>query len=434
MRWLSPVTCGFLTCIGACTSGAVEDPFVSGAAASGGAAEAMAGSVALGGSGAVTAGGSAGGMPSASGGAASQASTTGGGGAAPVAGSTGASPSSCTNPPSSRASWVCINGAKLMLAKRQSDGSLSAQAPFTMKGINWAPTGIGETNSSGYTKYYSEHAAQDVPLIANLAANTVKTYNAFELNQTGLALLDQLYASGIMVVMTVMPSYYDAQNQAYLGPVNFFKGHPAILMWVIGNEMNNNKLYNNAISLDTAVGLAAKAVDDIHAADPDHPVAVSWSNSPFDSGQSYYVELARADAWSLNLYSWLDLSGRFSAWQAHTQKPMFVGEYGADAWNGKLSPPGEDQASQANAVQTLANQILAYSSATTTHSVIGGCPFELTDEWWKGGNASTQQPGGFANGGVYPDQFANEAYWGLATVQRQPRQAYQALQAIYKRP
>jgi hypothetical protein len=35
------------------------------------------------------------------------------------------------------------------------------------------------------------------------------------------------------------------------------------------------------------------------------------------------------------------------------------------------------------------------------------------------------------SGAVYPDSFANEEWWGLATVQRQPRAAYTALANIY---
>ncbi len=54
----------------------------------------------------------------------------------------------------------------------------------------------------------------------------------------------------------------------------------------------------------------------------------------------------------------------------------------------------------------------------------------MSDEWWKSGNANSHDNGGM-NGAVYPDNFANEEWWGLTTVQRQPRQAYTALATIY---
>ncbi len=432
----SRLACGFalaLPTISGCMSGRIDDPFGSapdpaGANTGAGGAVSGAGQPAVpGGTGSSPIGGGATG-------AAGQGSASNAAGANGDGGAAGSPAVSCSVPLSSTASWVCLDGYKLMVAKRQADGSLATLAPYKLKGVSWSPTGIGERNTNGYSLYYTKYGAQDVPLIAGASANTVKTYNAFELNEKGLALLDSLYASGVMVVMTVMPSYWDTQGKAYLQAVNYFKGHPAILMWVIGNEMNNNRLYDNNISLDTAVGLAATAIDDIHAADPAHPVAVSWSNSPFDNGPAYYTKLAHADVWALNLYPWLDVKTRFDTWQIHSPKPIFVGEYGADAWNAKLSPPGEDQPSQAQGVQTLTQQIVDYYSATTSHAVLGGCPFELTDEWWKGGDANTHGTGGFANGGVYPDGYANEGWWGLATVQRQTRKAYDALKTLYAAP
>ena len=35
------------------------------------------------------------------------------------------------------------------------------------------------------------------------------------------------------------------------------------------------------------------------------------------------------------------------------------------------------------------------------------------------------------NGAVFPDNYANEEWWGLTTVQRQPRMAYGALASIF---
>lgn len=334
-------------------------------------------------------------------------------------------------PPTSSASWVYVDGYRLMVGRPRNDGSLSTPTPFAMKGVGWSPMPVGEANTSGYSLQYTAFGRQDVPLMASLGANTIKTYSPFELNQNGVALLDRIHASGMMVVMTVMPSYWDAQNEAYLATVRYFKHHPAILMWLVGNELNYNKLYNSALSLDHAVDYVRRAIDEIHAADGEHPVAVSWGNAPDPRS---YATLRAADVWSLNLYPYLSMTERFDAWAAMSPKPMFVGEYGADAYD--ATSGAEDQAKQAYATQVLTEQIQAAASAANpARPVIGGCIFEFADEWFKAPKSSpaSQEPGGFTNSGVYPDGVANEEWWGLVTVDRVPRQAYETLKQLYTR-
>jgi hypothetical protein len=199
------------------------------------------------------------------------------------------------------------------------------------------------------------------------------------------------------------------------------------LMWQLGNELNYNKLYG-AATLSEAVTIVSQAIDQVHAADPDHPVSVSWGNAPSKVELSH---LAAADIWSLNLYPHLAMAPRLTSWLGSSSKPMLVGEYGADAYNEKLGR--EDQESQATATLDLTEQIHAHASAADpTAAALGGCVFNLTDEWWKGaGSDSAHDTGGFDNSGVYPDGVANEEWWGLLTVEREPRQAYGRLQALF---
>jgi hypothetical protein len=321
-----------------------------------------------------------------------------------------------------------------MVGRRQKDGTVPSPTPYEVKGVSWSPIPVGQRNTSGYTQYYTQYADQDSALLQGMSANTVRTYNAFETTPKGLAILDELYAKGIMVIMTVLPSYWDSQAGAYLKAVDYFKGHPAILMWGIGNELNYNHLYNSSSTLDQAVQIVKTAIDEIHNTDGEHPVTVSWGNAP---AGNFLAALANTDVWSLNLYPYLDMTSRFDQWMTSSKQPIIVGEYGADAYNAKLNR--EDEDAQAEATTKLTQQIQAsYSAQHPNRPVIGGCVFELADEWWKanepGSTPSTHDVGGFANSGVYPDGVANEEWWGLVTVDRRPRKAFDALKALYSAP
>src|SRR5690606_20225410 len=234
---------------------------------------------------------------------------------------------------------------------------------------------------AGYADYYIQYAGDAVHIEA-LGANTVKTYDPFAQTAEGLALLDDLHSRGIMVAMTVLAWHGDAGPKNYLAAVEAFKDHPAILMWVVGNEFNYNNLYG-AADLDAATAIVNEAIAAIHAADPDHPVAVGHGEVPTPER---YAAVPDADIWALNLYPALDLDSRFEAWPRLSDRPMFVSEYGADAFDDGAGQ--EDQASQAEATEILALQIAAHYSADDPHEPgLGGTIYGLTDEWWKADGA-----------------------------------------------
>lgn len=345
---------------------------------------------------------------------------------APTGDDTGTSgePAKCT-PTSPTASAVCVEGRQLLVGRRDG-GVLAPVQPYRIAGVCWAPTGVGEANTQGYADYYIQYGGVDAPHLEALGANTVKTYDPFAQTPAALALLDDLHGRGIMVAMSVIVYHGDAGPKNYLAAVNYFKDHPAILMWIVGNEFNYNNMYG-APDLDAATVIVNDAIAEIHAADPDHPVAVGHGEVPTPER---YAAVPDADIWAVNLYPSLDLDSRFAAWPALSDRPMFVSEYGADAFNNNTGQ--EDQAAQAEATEILTLQIFANLSADDPdHACLGGTIYALTDEWWKAdGPVDQHDDGGFA-GAIHPDGFANEEWWGLMDVQRSPRAAFSALQAIY---
>ncbi|APR79323.1 Hypothetical protein A7982_04670 [Minicystis rosea] len=318
---------------------------------------------------------------------------------------------------------VSMSGYQVMVKPKYSDGTIGAGAPWDMKGIAWSPTGENEP-FDGAGKSFAAHAAEDIPLMKAAHINTVRTYGPFERSDDGLAVLDALHAQGMKVAMTVFAAY---DNTAAEEAVTKFKDHPAVLLWVVGNEWNYNKLYSNH-SLDECVTKVNGVIAAIKAIDKDHPVAVGWGELPTAADMA---KVPDADLWALNIYPYLGFGDRFTKWKAQTTKPFFVGEYGADAYDNKVN--AEDQSAQAKALESLTLEIRKNLSAADAGNVcVGGCPYEWNDEWWKSGAPDKHDTAGFTNGGVYADGFANEEWWGIVTGNRTPRAAYAKLQMLYQ--
>lgn len=336
---------------------------------------------------------------------ASSATGSGGGG---TSGTTGGSPSSGGPRPGDGA--VTVDGPQILV-----NGEL-----LHLRGVNWNPVPVGGSHPQDLA--YAEFAAEDIPLMQAAGINAVRTYEPL----TAVGVLDALADAGIFVLNTVFP-YGGNPASSVDAPVNAVKDHPAILLWVIGNEWNYNGLYVD-LSIDASIDLINEVSGRIRDLDANHPIATVYGELP---DASVLDRLSDIDVWGLNVYSGRSFGDRFTQWAERSEKPMFFGEYGADAWNAST---GEyDPESQAIATLDLTREILDQS--TYAGGVCsGGTIFEFSDEWWKdqGGSASAQDVGGIApGGGPFPDSTFNEEYWGIVTIERVPRPAYDVLKELY---
>lgn len=290
-------------------------------------------------------------------------------------------------------------------------------APFTVRGVCWSPV---PKNSGVEGIDFAGFVAQDAPLMAAAGINVVRTYSPI----TDPAVLDTLWDHGIYVAMTVfnVTSESSATISSY---VNAVKDHPAVLFWLVGNEWNYNLLYDSADTIEEAVTALEAAAAHIQTLD-DRPVVTVYGGLP---DASTIADLPSVDIWGLNVYSGISFFGLFSEWEALSTKPMFLAEYGADAYNANLGQV--DTASQATATRELTQEILD-NDVQNGGVAFGGTIFEWNDEWWKAGNPSQQDTGGIApGGGPYPDATFNEEFWGLVDIDRNLRPAYFELQALY---
>ena len=160
-------------------------------------------------------------------------------------------------------------------------------------------------------------------------------------------------------------------------------------MWVVGNEWNYNGLYHG-MSPAAARDRVRDVVNLIKDTDATRPVATIYGEMP---DPLVICSLPNVDVWGLNVSR--DRLATFQWWQQRSRRPMFLSEYGADAYNSHVM--SEDQASQAEATIVLTNQINA-NSTLQGGVCSGGAIFEFADEWHKdqSGDPNTHDTSGNA--------------------------------------
>jgi len=348
-------------------------------------------------------------------------------------------------------SEVIFMGRQLVVRKRNHDGTLGIAAPYTMTGVNWSPasrgtntTPLDPNNANVRRPEFSIWAPTDIPLMKGMNVNTVRLYIDPGFDSVGRAVLDQLYSNGIMVIMTVDDAINNEARAEQV--VCFYKNHPAILMWMLGSEWNINHYFqpNKFPSVLEAALATEHAAKRIKMLDANHPVATSYGEIDINgdglrlADTSNYVKniCTSVDVWSLNIYRANTFGNLFSQWASISDKPMFIGEFGTDAFRSTTTtnPPqgAADEGAQADWNISLWNDIAMNLSARDASLVaLGGLLFEFNDEWWKVSPPGSQQPNGFLLAGGHPDSFANEEFFGAVTIDRVPRQVYSVLSTAF---
>ncbi len=302
---------------------------------------------------------------------------------------------------------------------------------FHIRGVNWNPIGRGQTHPDGLD--FAGYADQDIALMKAAGINAVRTYERLE----DRAVLDKLHEAGIAVFSTVYGWWQDDPS-VVTERVNAVKDHPAILVWVIGNEWNYNHLYGgDNLSLQQTRDQLNRAAALIRAADAQRPISTIYGEFG-SAGDGTQIELMLEampdiDIWGINAYRGIDHRALFDEWAAVSDKPMYLGEYGADAWDSRGAGQLNLDA-QAEATRALTQQMMDRYTGLERAVTSGGFIFEWADEWWKdaSGSPDVHDTGGVApGGGPHPDQVFNEEFWGIVDIDRNPRPAYDALRELY---
>ncbi|MBI3267954.1 MAG: DUF4082 domain-containing protein [Planctomycetes bacterium] len=345
-------------------------------------------------------------------------------------------------------SQVWFEGSVLMVRKRNLDGSLAAAAPYDIKGVVYGFAPDADTYSSDPHNTDVRRAAslpwyaKDLPLILRLNANTAR----FTMDPgvdaitgpSGWKFLSDLYAAGVMVILTTDDTVNDTARIVKV--IEYYRQHPAILMWSLGSEVNINRYWGTAPSVLEAARRAELAARLVHSLDEVHPVVASWGEIDFgapgsgttlaDTGFYVNVVCPSVDCFALNIFRGPSFGVLFSQWKSITSKPMFFGEFtGADAYDGRLDR--EDDGPQADRTEALWNEVARnFSSRDPRNVALGACFLELRDLLWKVSPPRVQGLGGWFTLHC-PDGFMSEEWLGCFTADGRARRVVSVLARLF---
>lgn len=370
-----------------------------------------------------------------------------------------AAPSSCSTDPILHSDEVNKSGGltgNIQIRNRQ---LLINGKPFIMKGVCYSPTRKGASYPSGliFLNPSDEDLAlieKDFQMMHAAGVNTLRTYVPM-LDQRVLDLLVKYEFK------TIVPSLntFDTPIEDIINTVSILKNHPSTLIWELGNEWNYNYFYSkipsslgndkplpdeiaNGIGLIESVNLIKHAIDTIRVIDTIHPISTVIGDLPNDNNFWLSLPDERINLYASNIYGGLTFchpsNNRFERWKSISNKPLYISEFGTDAFNSILNH--EDPDSQAIGTRALLTEIQNNLSANDPNNIlVGGSIFEWNDEWWKDGNGSpdVHDSGGIVpadiENGPYPDNVFNEEWWGIVDIDRNPRPAYDVLKEFYSK-
>ncbi len=225
------------------------------------------------------------------------------------------------------------------------------------------------------------HGHTNLELLASIGGNSIMIYEQ-NLSDSLLDVAQRLGLSVSVVLEVARSRYADysdtamtvAQRRRIAATVQHFYTHPAILFWVVGNELH--LMRRNNIKMWKEVNELSKMV---HAIDPYHPTTTILAAFPSKSYQPTQVKYFAPDLdfYSLNIYEFATRIKRESeSFVWGFDKPLLVSEWSGDPywacprteWDAVIEPN-----STANAAVLLHNEHLIFEA--NKDKCIGGYVF-----------------------------------------------------------
>jgi len=314
----------------------------------------------------------------------------------------------------------CANRNGIDVVKISGRKILVNDVPYLIKGICYHPVPKGSDRRS------FSNLTEDLAFMVEAGINTIRVYSPID----DKAVLDEINAAGLKVIIGFgynQDGYFDILSGSFLNYINTYKNHNAILFWELGNEYNYHPEWfgGDIKNWYTALNNAA---DLIHQNDTNHPVATAHGELPDTLALSLSPNI---DVWGMNVYRWDNPTSIFEEWKSISTKPMYLSEAGADSYM-TISKDGYEQGSNEKAQADATKKIL--KGVFNAPDICSGLTlFGFVDELWKAGNNSELDPGGWApnSSGVPYDGTPNEEYWGIVTIERNKKKAYDIVKTIY---
>jgi hypothetical protein len=320
--------------------------------------------------------------------------------------------------------------------------------PVILRGVCYQPTPIGENPSQAYpwgdycSFVYGSIYERDLPNLRRMGANVVRVYG-WDHAASHTDFLNKAYNGGRDPIYVLLnrwidpgsdwsnPSVVEAIKNDYRALAANVGSHPAVLGFIIGNELNrangaNTNFWNAINSIAAALKTAA----------PDRLVTTSTAEGINEIAQ-INSRMTSLDAWCVQSYRGGSFGNLFSSYQTASAKPLLLTEFGMDAFDQRTGQLFANNAlAVADALQNLWREIRLNQSI-----VSGGCVFSYSDEWWKAvGLPNAHDTGGHAN--PFPDGFSNEEWFGIFGAQDnganpdllQPRALFSRLETLWATP
>ena len=264
--------------------------------------------------------------------------------------------------------------------------------PFIINGVAYSPIAIGENWANGWANRPDRYLV-DFPKMAEAGINVVRLYAPILDTQ----MLDAAWANGLYVMPTFAvdfnqlscPTGKAFMQAEFLAMVEKWKDHPAILAWLIANELNveidNTTLCTDWYPQLDAMAAAAKALEGATA----HPVGTANADvtgnlgDVCQAGCSTDTDMPNLDFWGIQLYRGCTYGSALSQYaaKADCDRPLVITEFGADAYDSVLGI--ENQNLQQGCLDDMLEEAQLNHASTTGGVLAGQVVFEWADEWWK---------------------------------------------------
>ncbi|MGB5621164.1 MAG: glycoside hydrolase family 2 TIM barrel-domain containing protein [Gammaproteobacteria bacterium] len=177
----------------------------------------------------------------------------------------------------------------------------------------------------------------DITSLAAHGGNAIRTWTTANDVETAQEVLDKAHAHGVTVAVCLPmgsehwgfdyddPEAVAAQLESFRSEVLKYRDHPALLAWIIGNELNYD--YTNPKVYD-AVNEVSRM---IHELDPNHPTTTTTAGLGANVVKDIMERAPDLDFVSFQVYGQLFILPEFLE-ETGYDGPFFVTEWGAIGW------------------------------------------------------------------------------------------------------